>query len=160
MLSGVLLHVVKAPVPVDGALHRVADAQGPIAGVGDDAVLFVNVGDGGAAQGAVVRRLAAPFGVEGRAVQGHQIAAFCRLTAQDRGGEGGFIGVGVIELFRFHGENFLSGLRDGHHPPPHRLRQEKAQGGGADVGGEAVGKGPPGPPGPIPTTKSFPITAP
>ena len=72
------------------------------------AVLFVDIGDGGISQGAVVCRLAAPLRVEGGAVQGHQIAGFGRLTGEDPGGEGGLIGVLVIEFFGFHVENFLS----------------------------------------------------
>ena len=59
MLSGVLLHMVEAAGPVQGAGDGAAGLHSPVAGVENDAALFVDVGDMGAAQGAVVRRLAA-----------------------------------------------------------------------------------------------------
>ena len=72
MLPGVLLHVVKAAVPVqEPGDHRPRLHRGG-AGVNHPAVLFVDIGDGnfpaGGFQNAVVRGLAAPLGVEGRLI--------------------------------------------------------------------------------------------
>ena len=121
MLSGVLLHMVEAAGPVQRTGDGAADFHRLVAGVENDTALFMNIGDMGAAQGAVVRRLAAALGVEGGAVQRDGKAALGRLAAQDRGGEFLQKGVGVVELFGFHGENFLS-LRDGDNEFPDRLR--------------------------------------
>ena len=96
VLPGVLLHVVEPPGPVDGAGHVFANFHRLFDSVDNDAVLFVDVGDGGAVQRAVVGRLAAALGVEGGAVQRHQIPVFARLTGQDRGGERPHKGVGVV----------------------------------------------------------------
>ena len=49
MLTGVLLHVVKAPGPVDLPVDGLALGQGPVAGVEDDALLLLDVRDLGAA---------------------------------------------------------------------------------------------------------------
>ena len=77
VLAGVLLHLVKAPCPVDGLCcfgpgHR-PGGQGSDH-VPDDTRLLVNIGDGqhravGKGQGAPVGRLAAALGVKHRAVQ-------------------------------------------------------------------------------------------
>ena len=77
VLAGVLLHFVKAPVPVDGFLYRDARHGGVGQGrnaVPEDAVLFVDIGHGqlGAVrqgQGATVGRLTAAFRVEHRTFQ-------------------------------------------------------------------------------------------
>ena len=60
------------------------------------------------AQSAVVRRLSAPLRVEGGAVQHYGPARFGFFTGEHPGGEGGEVGILVIEFFRFHVENFLS----------------------------------------------------
>ena len=77
VLAGVLLHFVKAPVPVDGFLYR-DDRHGGVGqgrnAVPEDAVLLVDIGHGqlGAVrqgQGATVGRLTAAFRVEHRTFQ-------------------------------------------------------------------------------------------
>lgn len=111
VLSGVLLHMVEAAGPVDGAIHVFANFHRVFDSVEDHAVFLVDVGDGKAVHRAVVGGLAAAFGIEGGAVQRHQVSALARLTGEDRGGEVPQKGVGVIELFRFHGGTFLSRQR-------------------------------------------------
>ena len=49
VLAAVVLHEVKAPLPVDGALDRLAHGKGPVAVVDDVAVRFMGVRDGSAA---------------------------------------------------------------------------------------------------------------
>ena len=103
VLAAVLLHVVEAAVPVDGAGEGGADLHRDIHGVENRAVLLLDVQDLRLAQGAEVTGLAAALRVEGRAVQGHEEAIFAGVTAEDPGGEGFQVGVGVVELFRGHG---------------------------------------------------------
>ena len=93
VLAGVLLHLVEAPLPVDGA----GDGGTGLCGLGqgihrvpDDAVRLVDVGDMkhravGEGQRASVGGLTAPFGVEHRAVQRDAPAAgLCvRLCRKD-----------------------------------------------------------------------------
>ena len=92
VLAGVLLHFVKAPVPVDGFLYRDARHGGVGQGrnaVPEDAVLLVDIGHGqlGAVrqgQGAPVGRLTAAFRVEHRTFQREESAAG---TAVRHGGQ-------------------------------------------------------------------------
>ena len=49
MLPGVLLHVVKAPGPIDLPVDGLALGQGPVAGVENHPVPLVDIGDLGAA---------------------------------------------------------------------------------------------------------------
>ena len=49
MLAGVLLHVVKAPGPIDLPVDGLALRQGPVAGVENHPVPLVDIGDLGAA---------------------------------------------------------------------------------------------------------------
>ena len=108
VLPGVLLHVVEPAGPVDGSLHFGADLHRAVTGVENHAVCFMDIRDLDCAHGAVVRRLSAPLRVEGGAVQHYGPAGFGFFTGEHPGGEGGEIGVLVIEFFRFHVENFLS----------------------------------------------------
>ena len=100
--------MVEPPGPVDAPQHHLPNFHRLVAGVENDAVLFMDVRDIHGAQGAVVRRLTAALGVEGGAVQHHLEAVFPGFTGQNGGGELRDKGVCVIELFRFHVENFLS----------------------------------------------------
>ena len=49
VLPGVLLHVVKAAGPVDFPVDGLAHRQSPVAGVENDSVPLVDIGDLGAA---------------------------------------------------------------------------------------------------------------
>ena len=108
VLAGVLLHLVEAPLPVDGAgdggtgLCRLGQGIHPVP---DDAVRLVDVGDMehravGEGQRASVGGLTAPFGVEHRAVQRDAPAArFCvRLCGQDDPG-GSLAECVVLKIF-------------------------------------------------------------
>ena len=105
VLAGVLLHFVKAPVPVDGFLYRDARHGGVGQGrnaVPEDAVLLVDIGHGqlGAVrqgQGATVGRLTAAFRVEHRTFQRDESAAG---TAVRHGGQQDAFGPGA-EGIRF-----------------------------------------------------------
>ena len=108
VLPGVLLHVVEAPGPVNAAGDVFANFHRFFDSVDYHPVLFMDIGDGNAAQGPVVGGLAASLGIEGGAVQGDKIPALARLAGEDFGGKGGEKGVGIVEFFRFHGEAFLS----------------------------------------------------
>ena len=105
VLPGVLLHVVEAAGPVQGSGgHRTGLHRGG-AGVDYRAVLLVNIGNGNlparGPQNAVVRRLAAPLGVEGRLVQDHLPGLPGGLAGEDGGGELPETGVLIVEFFRF-----------------------------------------------------------
>ena len=69
MLAGVLLHVVESPGPVDAAGDGLSHGEGPVAGVIDDAVLFVDIQHLRLTQGAVIGALSAALGIEGGAVE-------------------------------------------------------------------------------------------
>ena len=108
VLAGVLLHLVEAPLPVDGA----GDGGTGLCGLGqgihrvpDDAVRIVDVGDikhraVGEGQRASVGGLTAPFGVEHRAVQSDAPAAgrCVRLCRKDDPG-GAFAECVFLEIF-------------------------------------------------------------
>ena len=85
VLAGVLLHVVKAALPVDLAVYGFAHGQGFVAGVDDHAVLFLHIAHLGLAQCPQVAGLAAALGVECGAVQHHGEAFFQRLAGYDGG---------------------------------------------------------------------------
>ena len=87
MLAGVLLHVVKAALPVDLASDGLAHGQRLVAGVIDHAVRLMNVQNINAAQRAVVGALSAALGVEGGAVQHHPPRLFVGGAVQHRGVE-------------------------------------------------------------------------
>ena len=88
MLSGVLLHVVEPPLPVDGAGDSFPNFHGSVHIVENHAVFFMDVRHSRSVQNAVIGRLSAPLRVEGGAVQGDNEAVFAGLTVQHRGGEG------------------------------------------------------------------------
>ena len=83
MLSGVLLHVVEPPGPVDVPGNSLPNFHSSIAGVENDPVFFVDVRDGYLSQCPVVSRLPAALWIEGRAVQHHLKAVFPGLTGQN-----------------------------------------------------------------------------
>ena len=68
MLSGVLLHVVEPPLPVDGAGDSFPNFHGSVHIVENHAVFFMDVRHSRSVQNAVIGRLSAPLRVEGRAV--------------------------------------------------------------------------------------------
>ena len=68
VLSGVLLHMVKPPSPVNGAGDSFPDFHGSVHIVENHAVFFVDVRHHCSVQNAVIGRLSAPLRVEGRAV--------------------------------------------------------------------------------------------
>ena len=83
VLSGVLLHVVEPPGPVDVPGNSLPNFHSSIAGVENDPVFFVDVRDGYLSQCPVVSRLPAALWIEGRAVQHHLKAVFPGLTGQN-----------------------------------------------------------------------------
>ena len=85
MLAGVLLHVVKAPLPVQLSGDGRALLQRPVAGVDNDAAALLHIADLRIAQRAVVGALTAALGVKGSAVQRHMPCLALRDTAQHRG---------------------------------------------------------------------------
>ena len=100
VLAAVLLHMVKAALPVDLAFDRCAEFQGRIAGVGDDAGFFVDIQHLHAAQTAGVGRLTAAFGIECGTVKGHEKpVVFARLAIQYGGGKAAQVCVLLIEFF-------------------------------------------------------------
>ena len=102
MLPGVLLHMVKTPLPVNGAVDGAAHRQRPGAGVADDPVPLLHVRDRHAAKNAVVGGLPTSLRIEGGAVQHHQIPALLLPARQHRSVELPEIGVLIIELCGFH----------------------------------------------------------
>ena len=68
MLSGVLLHVVEPPLPVDGTGDSFPNFHGSVHIVENHAVFFMDVRHSRSVQNAVIGRLSAPLRVEGRAV--------------------------------------------------------------------------------------------
>ena len=119
VLAGVLLHMVKAAGPVDGAVDGGPHGQGPVAGVEHQAVPLLDVQHRRAAQVAVVRRLAAALRVKGRAVQGHKI---CVPLAGPAVGDDGVEllqkCVPVIQLLGVHGASSSDGFLLSCHIPP------------------------------------------
>ena len=87
VLAGVLLHVVEASRPVDGAHYSLPDLHFLFTGVENDPALFVDIRHGDAVHLSVVGRLSAALGIEGGAVQHHFEAAFGLLAGEDRGCE-------------------------------------------------------------------------
>ena len=102
VLSGVLLHMVKPADPVDGSHHHRAGFHRTVAGVENHAVSLMDIRHTHAAQGAVVRRLSAPLGIEGGAVQSHPPAVLRGLTGLNRGGKFPQKGVLVVQFFCLH----------------------------------------------------------
>ena len=68
VLSGVLLHVVEPPTPVDGTGDSFPNFHGSVHIVENHAVFFMDVRHSRSVQNAVIGRLSAPLRVEGRAV--------------------------------------------------------------------------------------------
>ena len=100
VLAAVLLHMVKAALPVDIAFHGGTCDQGSIAGVDDDALFFVDVQHLYAAQTSGVGRLATALGIKGSAVKDdEELTIFAGLTVQNRGGKAAQIRVLLIEFF-------------------------------------------------------------
>ena len=111
VLTGVLLHFVKPPFPVDAAGNGSAGnsaARQSVHAVPEDAVMLVHIGhiQRGTVrqgQGAPVGRLTAAFGVKDRAVQRDLSAASAvRLGREDAPCRLGAVGIGLVI--------FLSGL--------------------------------------------------
>src|ERR1700687_687672 len=110
VLAGVLLHVVKAPRPVDAALGF-AEFHGLINGVDDFVLRIADIDDVGVTQLAKVVWLASGSGIEGRAIQNHfpgrsfghrRERNQSRLTTLDSCGEFRIERVVVIEPARGH----------------------------------------------------------
>ena len=103
VLSGVLLHVVEPPGPVDLSVDHVARSRFPVLGVEfghvrDRPVLFVHdVDDAEWTEQAGVERLAARRRIERRAVEREGEAIVAPIDPCDRGVKGPEIRVGVIE---------------------------------------------------------------
>src|SRR5262249_32073972 len=116
VLAGVLLHVVEASRPVDGAVHdrtgfgvRGSGFGGPVLGAGfgfwcrfydmcDCAVILVpDLDDAEGTERAGVERLSARGGIERRAVERDDGAAAARLDALDAGVKFPKIRVGVVQ---------------------------------------------------------------
>ena len=96
VLAGMLLHMVKAPGPVQFSGDDCSDFQGFVHIVENHAVFFVHIRDGRAAQRAVVGRLSAALWVKGGAAQHGGIAVFAALAVQHGGGEALQKGVGIV----------------------------------------------------------------
>ena len=99
VLPAVLLHEVEAAGEVDLPRYRLSHRQRAGAQVDHLPLLLMGVGDRYAAQDALVTRLAAPLGVEGRAVQNHLPAVLPLLTGEDLGGEFFHKSVVVVKFF-------------------------------------------------------------
>jgi hypothetical protein len=104
MLTGVLLHVVKAAGPVYLAGHLVV-GEGGRQDVHDGPVRLPHLGaqDRDAAQMAPVGGLTAGGRVEGRAVQNHRRMAIPGQPLHHPGGETGQVGIGIVQAMG-HGE--------------------------------------------------------
>ena len=108
VLAAVLLHEVKAAGKVDGPGDGVPHGEGAVTEVEDFPVLLLHMGNGSAAQDAVVGVLATPFRVEGGAVQGDGEAVPLRDAGEDLGGKFHQEGIGVEEFFRHNGAPFCN----------------------------------------------------
>ena len=87
MLAGVLLHVVKTPLPVDGAGHFRTYFQRGIAQVEDVLPLLLYIQHIGASQDTQIALLTAAGGVEGSGIQRHCPAALYLFAAGDHRGK-------------------------------------------------------------------------
>jgi peptide-methionine (R)-S-oxide reductase len=111
VLTGMLLHVVEAPGPIDSAAHPLIK-QRPAQQVSDTVPLVDDIDDSEAAQFARVEWLTSRSGVEGRLVQVDSSAVVA--SPDDRGFEVAEIRIGVIEPVG-HGNpappRWVSGMR-------------------------------------------------
>ena len=107
MLAAVLLHEVQPPLPVNGALHRVAHGQGPGAAVDNLPIPAAYVGDGYAAQQTGVTGLAAALGIKGRLIQSYKKSIAVGGTGQHPGRELPQMAVLIKKCLLLHGEKNL-----------------------------------------------------
>ena len=108
VFAGVLLHMVKAALPVQRTVNGFAWGKGRVADVRDNAVFFPHVADGGTAQRTVVGGLPATFGVKSGLIQHNGKAALTGLTVGDCGVKFPEKRVVVVEFNGFHEHIFLS----------------------------------------------------
>ena len=94
-----LLHVIKAPGPVDHAVHGSAFAQRRGHRVPDVLILHVHVDNAGVAQRTRIKGLSAGCGIEGTAIQQHVVIAAVGTAYQHLRIKLGQIRVIVIESF-------------------------------------------------------------
>jgi hypothetical protein len=105
MLTGMLLHVVETPGPVDLAADRTG-LDAIRAGIGSQPVYDGTVGfaqldffHGCTGQGAQIKGLAAGRGVEARTIQGQADAAVVQQSFDNPGLEVDPVGVVIVEKF-------------------------------------------------------------
>jgi len=102
VLAAVLLHEIKAPLPVDLARDLRALRQGSLAPVDDPALPLVRVCHAHAAERARVAGLAAALGVKSGPVQLHVPAVPARAAGEHPRRKTAQMGVLVIEFFGRH----------------------------------------------------------
>ena len=102
VLPGVLLHHVQAPLPVDLPADGFPHGEGALRQVDNHAVPLLDVRYPDAGQDAVVRSLAAPLGIEGRAVQDNLPPVSPGRTGKNRGRKDTEPRIPVKKPFRLH----------------------------------------------------------
>ena len=96
VLTAMLLHVIEAAIPIDGALDRLG-RQGRGQEVGDAIVLVHHIDHRDSADGAGIEGLPARTGVEGGAVEVDGLGV--RGAVDHARGEIAQVGIGVVEAF-------------------------------------------------------------
>ena len=102
VLAGVLLHMVKAALPVDFAVYGNAHRQGMGAGVADDAIALLHVQHRLAAQPAQVAGLAAALRIKGGAVERDEVALPLRDAVRHHSVEGAHVRVVIVQFDGIH----------------------------------------------------------
>ena len=99
MFPGVLLHKVKAPLPVDFAGDGSARLQSSVAGVDHPSVPVMYLQNPDTAQNAGVIGLSAPLGVEGGLVQDDVVSLLALDAGLHHRVKGGEKGICFVEPF-------------------------------------------------------------
>ena len=103
MLSGVVLHEIKAAIPIDGPVYTAADIQRAVTGVDHSPIPFMHLQNFDRAKGAQVIRLTAALRVESGLIQQNIVSFFALYTAFDYGRKVGQILIFFVKLLHlFH----------------------------------------------------------
>ena len=102
MLTAVLLHMVKAPLPVNHTLYCFPHRNLFVTGVEDHSFLLTGIGNSNAIQTSVVCRLAAALGIKRGAVQLYQPPILPLLTGKNLRSKLLHERVAVIKLLSHH----------------------------------------------------------
>ena len=105
MLAAVLLHEVKAPLPVQHAADMRPRCERLLAVVDDLAVPLMGIGNGHAAKRPCVARLAAALGIKRRLVEHHVKAVLSWRAGEHLRIKFPQMGILIIESFRCHIKN-------------------------------------------------------